>query len=133
MIYEAWYGEIPSGMEVDHMNRKRDDDRICNLRLVTHSQNQKNRKPVARCSWAATDKVLLIPVKSGDPQLVHPSEAYAIVKNYNTWKLLHGQRRVAGGFGAIVNPTASAVRGHFEAYPEFSREGLLEKCLALVC
>jgi hypothetical protein len=30
--------------EIDHINRKRDDDRICNLREATRSQNQANRK-----------------------------------------------------------------------------------------
>lgn len=132
LVYETWYGEIPDGLEVDHMNRKRGDDRLCNLRLVTHSQNLQNRKPVARCSWAPTDLVLLIPIQSGDPMLVHPSQAYTIVRNFNTWKLLHGLRRVAGGWGAIMNPTKAAVRGHFDAFSEFNRDGLLEACLALV-
>lgn len=42
----AWalsYGECPEDMEVDHINGVRDDNRLCNLRLVTASQNQYNR------------------------------------------------------------------------------------------
>lgn len=132
LVYETWGGAIPSGMEVDHMNRVRSDDRLANLRLVTHSQNQANRKPVFRRSWAATDRVLLIPIKSGDPVVVHPSQAYAIVRDYNTWKLLHGQRLTAGGWFAIMNPTVADVSGYFKAYPELMQTGLLDACLALV-
>lgn len=132
MIFETFYGKIPAGMEVDHMNRKRDDDRLCNLRLVTHSQNSRNRKPAEPHSWLASDRVLLIPMKSGNPVLVHPSDAYAVVRDYNTWKLLHGQRTTANGWYAIVNPTPVDVTGYFKAYPALNREGLLDACLALV-
>lgn len=40
----AWlymYGEMPSDM-IDHINRKTGDNRICNLRIATNSQNQQN-------------------------------------------------------------------------------------------
>ena len=36
------YGEIPS-LEIDHINRKRDDNRLCNLRLSTAGENSQNR------------------------------------------------------------------------------------------
>lgn len=41
----AWlfcYGEWPDG-EIDHINGIRDDNRIANLRVCTHQQNQANR------------------------------------------------------------------------------------------
>lgn len=41
----AWlfrYGELPNS-EIDHINGVRSDNRISNLRLVTHSQNMFNR------------------------------------------------------------------------------------------
>ena len=41
----AWfycYGEWPTGL-LDHINRIRNDDCLCNLREVTHSQNSTNR------------------------------------------------------------------------------------------
>lgn len=43
----AWlyvYGEFPT-LLVDHINGVRTDNRICNLRLATASQNQQNRRP----------------------------------------------------------------------------------------
>lgn len=44
IIWEMHNGPIPDGMEIDHINHVRDDNRIENLRLVTHSDNQKNQK-----------------------------------------------------------------------------------------
>lgn len=132
LVWETFYGKIPSGLEIDHMNRKRGDDRLCNLRLVTHAQNARNRKQVYQRSWATNDRVMLIPAKSGDPVLVHPQEAYAIVNDCNTWKLLHGQRVTANGWYALLNPTAADVNGYLKVYPDLDRNGLLAKCLALL-
>ena len=41
-IWELLNGPIPKGMEIDHINRDRTDNRIENLRLVTPSQNRHN-------------------------------------------------------------------------------------------
>lgn len=43
----AWlymYGKFPDcGMHTDHINRKLDDNRICNLRIISPSENARNR------------------------------------------------------------------------------------------
>ncbi len=41
-IWEAFFGEIPEDMEIDHINTIRDDNRLDNLRLVHHIQNCNN-------------------------------------------------------------------------------------------
>lgn len=42
IIWEMHNGKIPEGMEIDHINHTRDDNRIENLRVVTHSENNRN-------------------------------------------------------------------------------------------
>lgn len=48
VIWEMANGPIPSGMEIDHINGVKDDNRLCNLRIVTHTQNMWNVKK--RCN-----------------------------------------------------------------------------------
>lgn len=42
LIYTYHYGEIPQGLQIDHINRIKDDNRIENLRAVTTRENQLN-------------------------------------------------------------------------------------------
>lgn len=42
IIWEMHYGPIPAGMQIDHINRQRADNRLENLRLATHGQNTMN-------------------------------------------------------------------------------------------
>ena len=42
VIFETFVGKIPQGYELDHINTVRDDNRLENLRLVTHKENVNN-------------------------------------------------------------------------------------------
>lgn len=44
IIWEMIYGKIPDGLEIDHINGSRSDNRIENLRLVSREENTHNRK-----------------------------------------------------------------------------------------
>jgi hypothetical protein len=50
LIYAAFIGEIPyydkngKQLDVDHINQDTHDNSLANLRLVTHSENCKNKK-----------------------------------------------------------------------------------------
>jgi hypothetical protein len=43
MVYEKFINVIPNGMEVDHINNIRDDNRIENLQLLTHQKNSSKK------------------------------------------------------------------------------------------
>ena len=42
VIWELHNGSIPDGLEIDHINRVRSDNRIENLRLATSQENKRN-------------------------------------------------------------------------------------------
>lgn len=42
IVWEMFNGEIPEGMNIDHINHNRSDNRLNNLRLVAQSTNCKN-------------------------------------------------------------------------------------------
>lgn len=54
IVWEAFFGEIPDNMEIDHINTKRDDNRLDNLRLVTHQQNCNNPSTLTNYSRGNT-------------------------------------------------------------------------------
>lgn len=39
LIYEAFNGPIPKGMQVNHINEDKTDNRLCNLNLMTPKEN----------------------------------------------------------------------------------------------
>ena len=43
LVYEAFKGTIPEGMEIDHIDRNKRNNNPDNLRVVTHSENMLNR------------------------------------------------------------------------------------------
>ena len=48
IVWKAFNGEIPEGMEIDHINTIRDDNRLENLRLVSSSENKRNPITIER-------------------------------------------------------------------------------------
>ena len=50
LAWVYYHGSIDENLTIDHINGNRDDNRICNLRLVTHAENQKNKVIVRKPS-----------------------------------------------------------------------------------
>lgn len=48
LVWEAFNGTIPDGMQIDHINTVRDDNRLVNLRVVTPKENSNNPITLAR-------------------------------------------------------------------------------------
>ena len=42
IVWQAHYGDIPQGMDVDHINGRRGDNRVENLRVVSRAVNSRN-------------------------------------------------------------------------------------------
>lgn len=49
-IWETFMGEIPEGYEIDHINTDKTDNRLENLRCVTHKENINNPLTLAKMS-----------------------------------------------------------------------------------
>lgn len=54
LVYETFVGEITQGYEIDHINTVRDDNRLDNLRCVTHKENDNN--PLTRKNRSESQK-----------------------------------------------------------------------------
>lgn len=50
IVWEAFNGKIPANLEIDHKDRNKHNNKLSNLRLVTHSQNCLNRKINKKCA-----------------------------------------------------------------------------------
>ena len=53
-VYECFNGIIPDGKVIDHVNNIKDDNRLCNLQLMTHQENCK--KSAKRRDYTFTAK-----------------------------------------------------------------------------
>src|SRR5689334_7938096 len=40
LVWASFNGPVPENLEVDHINRIRDDNRLCNLRLLSPLENR---------------------------------------------------------------------------------------------
>ena len=57
LVYMAFYGEIPKGMEIDHADTNRANNAVSNLRLCSHRNNCNNPTSIERYRAAnAADK-----------------------------------------------------------------------------
>lgn len=72
IMHRVIMGEIPEGLEVDHINGNKLDNRKCNLRVCRSCDNSKNVSKTPGCSskfkgvsWASARKRWRVEIKSG--------------------------------------------------------------------
>ena len=54
IIMMLCFGHIPENAEIDHTNHVRDDNRLCNLRFVTGSENSRNKSVSSKSTTGVT-------------------------------------------------------------------------------
>lgn len=54
IIMVLCFGHIPENAEIDHINHVRDDNRLCNLRFVTGSENSRNKSVSSKSTTGVT-------------------------------------------------------------------------------
>lgn len=114
VIYTYFYGTIPEGMQINHINEDKTDNRLCNLELVTPSQNinhaTRNERAAAKLRGIPRpymieqnknkSKPVVAVDKEGNAVYEFPSIAEA-GKNgfYHSWDCCIGKRKTCGGYG----------------------------------
>jgi hypothetical protein len=95
LLHHYLIGRPLYGLEVDHINRNKLDNRKANLRFVTHSENQRN-KPLRGCvsyrKERGTWRVVILGKYYGE----YKSKSEANLKNLSLVRKMDSQRQVRG-------------------------------------
>lgn len=106
IIYYMGHGIDPEGLQIDHINNKRLDNRLENLRLATNGNNSQN-------------SLLSSNNKSG-------FKGVCFHKNTQTWRgyVTLGKKQYSCGYHATPEAAAEAVRSYREQlHKEFTNHG----------
>lgn len=58
LVYETFKGPIPNGMEIDHEDTHRENNKLSNLRICTHKQNMNNKLTKAKMNEHSQKNVI---------------------------------------------------------------------------
>lgn len=63
LVYSAFIGTIPEGMQINHINEIKSDNRICNLNLMTPMENCNWGTHIQRCAESRKKPILMLDKK----------------------------------------------------------------------
>jgi hypothetical protein len=120
IAWKMFYGEDPpTGLDIDHINRNKIDNRIANLRVATRSENMQNtdrvlnKKPpqprktpeelaeIRKEAAKKISKAIIVRLPSGEEKL------YPSLKEAARSEQIH-----AGNLSAVLNGRRSTVQGY---------------------
>ena len=89
LVYEAFNGSIPEGLQVNHINEVKTDNRLSNLNLMTPKENTNWGTGIERCTKSKSKSVLQFDLNDN------------LVKEYPSTKQV--ERELGFAQGHIVN------------------------------
>lgn len=100
LVYETFVAEIPEGLEIDHINGIRNDNRLENLRVVTHKENTNN--PITRMRRSESVKGKRNPMFGRK----HSEETKQRISQLNTGRhhTEESKRKLSEAFSGEKNP-----------------------------
>lgn len=96
LVAQAFLGECPEGYEVDHINRDNTDNRVENLRYVTHPENCFNRDNLPTNNKPVYQYTLEGEFISEYPSLTEAARAVGCDKS-SIWDACSGRAKTAYG------------------------------------
>ncbi|ECV1080054.1 hypothetical protein EBL29_21240 [Salmonella enterica subsp. enterica serovar Cerro] len=110
VAYSFIHGPIPDGMEIDHINGIKDDNRISNLRLATRMQNSMN----VAINHRNTSGVKGVAWDAGRSRWIASVSANGETFNIGRFKSIHAAER------AVIN-ARNKTNGEFSNHGEFKK------------
>lgn len=88
LLWEAFVGEIPKGYEIDHIDTDPTNNKLENLRLVTHKENCNNKNSLINYSNAFKGREPWIKGKKHRPESIEKMKE-TLKRYYSNRKLFH--------------------------------------------
>lgn len=88
LVWETFNGEIPTDMEIDHIDRDKSNNKLSNLRCVSHKENCQNRENKV----SEQTKQKISKSKKGHTVSQETREKIRAKKLGTHWELVNGKR-----------------------------------------
>jgi hypothetical protein len=96
-VWTSFMGEIPKGMEIDHINSLRSDNRLSNLRVVTKQQNLALKGSYKRSNVPRRPRMTQVDIEFTIAAYKSGDRVGKIAKNINkNWGSIHRALQLNG-------------------------------------